>query len=296
MHQPSVIYQDHYLNALNPLPGGDLKSNLLNELKSYLQISIDEEALYQTCQQATETILNNWQARKINPADAKAVTSFYTDMNLYCYELIGLEIDAPPYRQEQLKQFVELLKDKKKTHGCDYGSGIGTLGIYLNQNSLPCDFADVSDINLGFISARLRQRKLSEAKTINLTREPLANQYYDFITAFDVLEHVANPVELIQEIHSKLQMGGLFIFNLIYHDEENTPHILRDPNPIRKNIRGFGFKKLPAIGEFKIYQKVDRPVFLNALIRILDGAFWSFKAKIQSYKLALIEATHHKKP
>jgi 2-polyprenyl-3-methyl-5-hydroxy-6-metoxy-1,4-benzoquinol methylase len=288
MDQLNVTYQDHYKAALNPI-SGDLKLNLLRELKSYLKISTDEETVYKTCQQATQNILDNWQKQKINPTDATAVSSFYTNMDLYCYELIGLEIDAPVYRQEQLKQFVELLKNNKRLRGCDFGSGIGTLGIYLNQNGVQCDFADVSDINLDFISARLQQRNLKGVKTINLNREQLPAEHYEFITAFDVLEHVANPIEIIQEIHSKLRVDGLFIFNLIYHNEENTPHILGDPNPIRKSIRGFGFRKLTSIGEFKVYKKVDRPAFVNSTIRALDEVFWNFKTKVQTYKQALIK-------
>ena len=89
MDQHTPTYQEHYKQALNPIPG-DLKLNLLKELKSYLQISTDENSIYKTCQQATQSILEDWQKRKINPTDSVAVTSFYTDMNLYCYELIEI--------------------------------------------------------------------------------------------------------------------------------------------------------------------------------------------------------------
>jgi 2-polyprenyl-3-methyl-5-hydroxy-6-metoxy-1,4-benzoquinol methylase len=277
----TTTYQPHYLEALNP-GSGNLRSNLLGELRDYLGIQLDDQALYTKCHGATVDILDEWRRRKIDPKDTKAVTAFYIDTKLYCYELIAIEIDVSEGRQEQLRAFADLLKKENKLHGCDYGSGIGTLGIYLNRNGIRCDFADVSDTNLGFIRKRLERRGLSkDIETINLTREKLRPEAYDFVTAFDVLEHSSDPVALIQEITSKLKPGGLFIFNMLYDNEPDTPHVLMDPNPIRKNIRGFGMTMVGAIGEFKIYRKVNRPAVVNHLIRGLDTAFWSLRQTVR---------------
>jgi 2-polyprenyl-3-methyl-5-hydroxy-6-metoxy-1,4-benzoquinol methylase len=278
-----VKYRDHYEKALNPAQG-PLKNNLLEELRSYLNLNLDDEGLYQVCQQATNRILEEWKKEKIDVRDPAAVTSFYVNKDFYCYELIGLEIDAPIYRQEQLFMFVDLLKSAGKLMGCDYGSGIGTLGIYFNQNGLLCDFADVSETNLNFVATRLKKRGLNQPRLINLLKQDLPSNEYDFITAFDVIEHVAEPLELIKKISEKLKPGGIFIFNLLYHDEHDSPHILRDPNPIRKNMRGYGFSKVGSIGEFKVYKKVVRPDFVNSILRSADTAFWDFKGKIDRLK------------
>jgi 2-polyprenyl-3-methyl-5-hydroxy-6-metoxy-1,4-benzoquinol methylase len=276
-----TTYQPHYLEALNP-GSGDLRSNLLGELRDYLGLQLDDQALYMKCRGATVDILDEWRRRKIDPKDTKAVTAFYIDTKLYCYELIAIEIDVSEGRQEQLKSFADLLKKESKLQGCDYGSGIGTLGIYLNRNGIRCDFADVSDTNLGFIRKRLERRGLSkDIETINLTRQKLTPEAYDFVTAFDVLEHSSDPVALIQEITSKLRPGGLFIFNMLYDNDPDTPHVLMDPNPIRKNIRGFGMTMVGTVGEFKIYRKVSRPAALNHLIRGLDAAFWSLRQVVR---------------
>ncbi len=277
-----MTYQDHYLKALNPTTG-DLKKNLLSELRVYLSLSEDDSELYEICKKAGEAILKEWKARKINPADKAAVTAFYVDMKLYCYELLALEIDAPIYRQEQLVAFVELLKKHGKTKGIDYGSGIGTLGIYLNKNGISCDFADVSETNLKFIAERLHRRGLNQSQLINLTREELPTDQYDFITAFDVIEHIAAPLSFIGDATARLRNGGLFIFNLL-GGEDDTPHILRDLNLIRKNIRGFGLTKIGTIGEFKIYQKIKRPNFINELLRGADSVFWAFREKVEALK------------
>jgi 2-polyprenyl-3-methyl-5-hydroxy-6-metoxy-1,4-benzoquinol methylase len=278
-----VSYRQHYEKALNPTPG-DLKHNLLEELRSYLKINLDDTALYEACQKAPQRILDEWKKEKIDVRDSKAVTQFYLNKDFYCYELIGLEIDAPMQRQEQLLEIGEVLKAAGSKLGCDYGSGIGTLGIYLNRIGVTCDFADVSQVNLDFVAARLKKRNLNQPRLINLLKETLPPNQYDFVTAFDVIEHVADPLALVKEIIGKLKVGGLFIFNLLYHDEGDSPHILRDPNPIRKNIRSFGMEKVGSIGEFKIYKKASRPEFMNKILGYVDNVFWDMKEKIDQYK------------
>lgn len=272
------MYQTKYLETLNP-GSGALKANLLSELRSYCHLTLNDDELYEACKKAPEAILQEWRERKINPSDKAAVTAFYVDTKLYCYELLALEIDAPIYRQEQLVSFVDLLKKHGKLRGLDYGSGIGSLGIYLNRNEIHCDFADVSETNLNFISERLKRRNLSGPRLINLIKEEVPSNQYDFFTAFDVLEHVTDPLAFVSELASKLREGGFFIFNLL-GGEHDTPHLVRDPNLLRKNIRGFGMRKIGAIGEFKVYQKVKSPAIVNQLLRWADSLFWSFREKV----------------
>lgn len=276
-------HQDHYLKALNPSSGA-IKHNLLEELRKHLKLSLADDELYARCKGASDALLAEWRARRIDPKDRDAVTRFYAETQLYLYELLALEIDATEYRQTQLKELADFLRARGKTQGLDYGSGIGTLGIYLNRSGIRCDFADVSRANLEFIRHRLQTRGLTAPSLTHLESERLPSSGYDFITAFDVLEHVTDPVGLIGEISGKLNVGGIFIFNLLCEDEEDTLHILRDLNPIRKSIRGFGLRKLTAFGEFKVYQKVRRPVAVNSLLRAMDSAFWELRETVRGLR------------
>lgn len=40
---------------------------------------------------------------------------------------------------------------------------------------------------------------------------PLANQSFDVVTAFDLIEHVRHPAQLFREVHRILQIGGVFV-------------------------------------------------------------------------------------
>ncbi|MGE0615089.1 MAG: class I SAM-dependent methyltransferase [Bacteriovoracia bacterium] len=285
-----AAYQPHYERALTYAGAGALPAALLAELREYLRTvdpqsaALDDEGLYGLCKQAPDRIFAEWKRRKIDPTNEADVKAFYVDFNLYCYELVAIDIDATLERQAQLEGIARLLREGGKLKGCDYGSGIGTLGIYLNRQGVRCDFADVSQANLDFVAQRLRRREIKDARLIHLEREELPRAQYDFVTAFDVLEHVANPLSTMRGISERLKPGGYFIFNLLYHQEPDTPHILMDPNPIRKNIRGFGLRKIASIGEFKVYQKVNRGAFGNALVRGLDVAFWNLRERVDALR------------
>lgn len=103
-----MIYEKHYEAAMNYRPG-DLKANLLAELRSYLNLGpVNDDELFRDCKGATDAILQSWRSRKINPKNKEAVTQFYVETPLYCYELIGFEIDTPLHRQKQLEDFAKL--------------------------------------------------------------------------------------------------------------------------------------------------------------------------------------------
>lgn len=281
MPQESPESNDLYEKMLNAGPG-DLKSSALGELKSFLGLNLTDAEIYQRCKGATEAILTEWREKSINPRDEKKVTQFYQDTQNYCYELIGLEIDAPAARRQQLEDIAQFLARRGNSKGCDYGSGVGTLGIYLNRRGLVCDFADVSETNLAFVRQRLKQRGIQGASAYHLMSQDLPDDSYDFITSFDVLEHVPDPVALIGKITSKLRPGGLFLFNVLCEEEENTPHILHDINLIRKNIRQFGLEKRDQLGEFKVYEKTSRPAILNKAIHAFDCVFWEARERLRS--------------
>jgi 2-polyprenyl-3-methyl-5-hydroxy-6-metoxy-1,4-benzoquinol methylase len=268
-----------YEKALNPVSfgKGSLKANLLAELRAYLKTDLSDDALFEKCKGATDDLIVEWRKRGIDPKNDQAVTGFYTENNLYCYELLAFEIEPPGNRVSQLEEIVKLLKREGKLHGLDYGSGIGTLGIYLNQNGIHCDLADVSAPNLEFVSQRLKNRGITRPKLYPILKEEIPEGRYDFITAFDVLEHVADPVAMIDQISRKLKPGGLFLFNVIHNNEENTPHVLMDADLIRKHIRGFGLERVGNIDEHKIYRKTDRPAWMNGLVHRFDALFWDLR-------------------
>ncbi len=275
-----VNYLPEYQSALNPAPGA-LATNLLKELREHLGEKADDAELLERCRAATRRIDESWSSQKIDPKDAQRVERFYAENNLYCYELVGLEIDFSEDRQKLLLDLMGILKKRGATKGIDIGSGVGTWGILLNRNGMSCDFGDISPPNLEFVAKRLAKRGIQGARTFDLrTQEPERAQY-DFVTAFDVLEHAADPVPLLKKMIGYLKPGGVLLFNLVCADHDESLHLLKNPNVIRKVIRGFGTRKIDQLSEFKIYERVARPAWMDTAIGAFDSAFWEARTFIR---------------
>jgi 2-polyprenyl-3-methyl-5-hydroxy-6-metoxy-1,4-benzoquinol methylase len=263
----------------------ELKADLLGELRSYFQISgqTTDAQLFEQCLAGAQTLTQEWKDRKVDPKDAEAVLRFYAVTRAYCYELVGLDLVASENRMRQLKAFSTFLAEQGAKRGLDFGSGIGSTGITLLQSGFQCEFADVSATNLEFIRLRLENRKL-QAKTHHLPEATLPRGTYDFILAMDVLENVQDPIGKISELRTLLKPGGFLIFNLIAGHHGNDPlHLMEDPFLVRKRIRQLGFRKAHMIGEFKVYQRVERPNLVNQALGSLDSAFWNVRAAIKGH-------------
>lgn len=279
----------NYLEALRIKPTvsnlEDLRTDLLGELRSFFQIpsQVTDDQLFEQCLAGAQTLTQEWRDRKVDPKNAETVLSFYAETRAYCYELVGLDLLAPEGRMRQLGAFSTFLKERGAKSGLDFGSGIGSTGITLLRSGFQCEFADVSPNNLEFIRLRLKNRKL-QAKTHLLPEASLPQGAYDFVLAMDVLEHVQDPIEKIAELRTLLKPGGFLFFNLIAGHDDNDPlHLMEDPFLVRKRIRQLGFRKVHSIGEFKVYQRVERPDLINRALGSLDSVFWNLRVAIKGH-------------
>ena len=192
-----------------------------------------------------------------NPKDEAAVTRFYVETDLYLYELLGSEIDASEHRMGQDAELADFLLAQGKKRGLDYGSGIGTLGIYLNQSGDSSrDFAtSPTRTSPSFARAPARPRNLQAPRCFSLLKEKLQAGATSFITAFDVLEHVTlrSPIRR----SAQLRPGGLFIFNLLADEEEDSLHILKDLNRSERRSATGPAERSASWGSSRSIKKVD---------------------------------------
>jgi 2-polyprenyl-3-methyl-5-hydroxy-6-metoxy-1,4-benzoquinol methylase len=86
------------------------------------------------------------------------------------------------------KNYEEIIKEIPKGKILDYGGGYGSFVNYLKNKGFEID---------------LYEPYLSTSKK--------KNKKYDFITLFDVIEHLANPIEIINELKEKLNENGKII-------------------------------------------------------------------------------------
>ena len=109
----------------------------------------------------------------------------------------------------------------------DYGCGIGADGLRLLEDGYRVEFADFDNPSVAFLRWRLEQRGFD---TIVYDIENDIPGGFDVAYCFDVLEHVDDPIEVLERLES---LAGIVVVNFLEpapHDPDDS-HLHR-PLPI----------------------------------------------------------------
>lgn len=99
----------------------------------------------------------------------------------------------------------------------DYGCGIGSDGMALIEAGYEVAFADFDNPSVEYLRWRLRQRGL-EASIYDIERDEIPTGF-DAAYAFDVIEHVTEPVAFLRRLES---VADLVCVNLLESSPEET--------------------------------------------------------------------------
>jgi SAM-dependent methyltransferase len=100
----------------------------------------------------------------------------------------------------------------------DYGCGIGSDGMLLLEAGYEVEFADFASPSAEYLRWRLKRRGLS-APIHDLDAAPPGGGF-DVAFAFDVIEHVPDPIAFLGELESRAR---LVLVNFL-EDDENPLH------------------------------------------------------------------------
>jgi SAM-dependent methyltransferase len=101
----------------------------------------------------------------------------------------------------------------------DYGCGIGSDGLLLLEAGYRVEFADFDSPSTEYLRWRLGHRGL-EAPFHDLDAAPPGGGF-DLAYAFDVIEHVPDPVAFLRELESRAR---LVLVNFLEGDDDNPLH------------------------------------------------------------------------
>ena len=121
------------------------------------------------------------------------------------------------FLQNKFKQVAKLISPSKDLKILDIGCNDGTIRNFLSED---IEYFGV-DIDNKLIQ-QLQQKKI-KAKQADLNNEQLPFQFerFDYILMLDIIEHVINPQELLQQAKQRLKPEGKIIITL-----PNDYHIL----------------------------------------------------------------------
>jgi len=102
-----------------------------------------------------------------------------------------------------------LLKMKKNGNILDLGCGNGSF-LKTAENHYVSFGLDVDTLSMKESKTKCKKTFLTLSSATNL---PVKNVYFDVVTAFEVLEHIINPFEVMSQIYHVLKDDGVFIMS-----------------------------------------------------------------------------------
>lgn len=118
------------------------------------------------------------------------------------------EPDAAPEVERGSRADVALNLLEKGERLLDIGCGDGIIGYFAKNNYRQIYGVDISDIAL-----KIAEERGVITRKINANNDalPFEDNYFDAVTCLDVIEHVFEPINLINEISRVLKKGGILI-------------------------------------------------------------------------------------
>jgi ubiquinone/menaquinone biosynthesis C-methylase UbiE len=131
---------------------------------------------------------------------------FFTSANVFC------PTKSLPF--DSLIKF-DQLKDKRVL---EIGVGLGSHAQLLATRCREFTGIDLTEYAASATTKRLTLANISNAQIFQMDAEQLSSpdNSFDFVWAWGVVHHSANPVEILRQIHRVLQPGGRAVFMVYY--------------------------------------------------------------------------------
>lgn len=184
------------------------------ELRAYLGDRFDRSLLVRWQEQLEE------EARELDDEQALYRTSQAYLYNLTAFAMTGTKAPYVAALRSVLEPGARVL---------DVGCGIGSDGLGLLEDGFRVEFADFDNPSTRYLLWRLERRGLS-APLHDLDAGPLPAGF-DLAYAFDVLEHVEEPLALLDAME---QSAGLVCVNLLTDAGDDS--VLHHELPVRRIV------------------------------------------------------------
>lgn len=245
-----------------------LYDSMVTELAEYLG---DTQAnVAAACAAGLERVAEEWKMRQLSKASLPSeVTEFYRITKSYLFDLTAFNSEYPHI--PTLEALLAMARQRSLNTVLDFGSGIGSVGLFFATNGMDVTLADVSEPLLDYVAWRFRTRNLP-VRLINLNHEELPRNTFDVVTTFDVLEHLAQPADCLRTLAASMKLGGVIALNVEQPDMRFPQHIATYEE-VFATVAAAGFHRLRFLDKTEIFERVARGT-VTALLHSWWGKLW----------------------
>lgn len=235
----------------------DPRESAVHELAHYFSITPDQAR--DRCIHWEEDSVAEWEAASRDTPEG--LLDFYRTQKSWIFDTTWYQ--AQQYYEEMPAESVMIAErlgqmGVRPGHHLDFGAGPGGTSLFFHQLGWRVSQADISSTLQDFARWRLSRRGI-EATYYDTSKEALPANTFDLITACDVMAHVPNPRETLEQLHCALKVGGYLFFNVDSRprpSRETQWHLYRFAYPILRPVRAVGFARLPRLEFFHVYRKL----------------------------------------
>ena len=168
------------------------------------------------------SVVEEWRSQ--DRSSAEGIRDFYTTSFGYIFTLLWLSSARYPIRDAAAVRAVEVMAGDKEFAILDYGCGLGNVGFSLASRGYQVTFADLDTLTFEFIEWRCQKYSIN-ADFITLPCD--IQKSFDMIICLEVLEHLRDPKELLENFSRMLNCEGRMIISESMGDRSNPLHVYR---------------------------------------------------------------------
>lgn len=149
--------------------------------------------------------------------DQSALSATHDDAGYFNHPYFESRRDADaanPTYDERLERLIPLLKNPAEAQVLDLGCDIGTFMSYLTKRT----GARTVGVDVSRVAVSEGQAKGRDIRLGTLEAQGFAERSFDALTAFDVVEHVADPRGLLHEAARILKPGAPIVAEVPHFD------------------------------------------------------------------------------